>query len=281
LTRPSPRQPFASAVRGSAPLVHPKAQASTPAVTARSKGARLRVPSGAARAAQPAPPAAGAATSASTGTLLHDFNGVSSRDSEVTNFNATFEPPDQGLCAGNGFVLEPVNSAYAIYRPNGDVVRGPFNVNDLFNEGAAEFTSDPRCYFDPSTRRWFATILFLNATSTEGRVDIAVSTTADPTGPWRQYRIDTTDPGGNGCPCFGDQPRMGIDQDNIYLSTDEFSILGPQFNGGQLYAVARRDLVRGAPTAHFVHFGDLSSGGNPAFSVQPAITTGAPARSAS
>ncbi len=283
-TAASPTRPgeptFASAVRGLAPQVHPTApasgHASAPAAAAPSKGARLRVPSGAARTAQAPSPQVAASRSTSTGTLLHDFNGVSSRDSEVTNFNATFEPPDQGLCAGNGFVLEAVNSAYSIYRPNGTVVRGPFNVNDLFDEGAAEFTSDPRCYFDPSTRRWFATILFLNSTFTEGRIDIAVSTTSDPTGLWRQYRIDATDPGGRGCPCFGDQPLLGIDHDNLYLSTNEFSILGPQFNGAQLYAVAKSDLVRGKASAHFVHFGDLTSGGSPAASVQPAITTGSP-----
>src|SRR4029077_2656613 len=53
------------------------------------------------------------------GQLLANFNGVSSLDSELTNFGAKFEPPDQGLCEGNGFVLEPVNSAYTIYHTNG------------------------------------------------------------------------------------------------------------------------------------------------------------------
>src|SRR5579885_2652395 len=61
------------------------------------------------------------------GNILRNFNGVSSLDSEVTNFNAEFEPPDQGLCVGNGFVLEPVNSAFTIYRTNGSVVLGPLN----------------------------------------------------------------------------------------------------------------------------------------------------------
>lgn len=56
------------------------------------------------------------------GRLLTSFNGVSSLDSEVTNFGARFEPPDQGLCVGNGFVVEPVNSAYTIYRTDGSVV---------------------------------------------------------------------------------------------------------------------------------------------------------------
>jgi hypothetical protein len=61
---------------------------------------------------------------------------------------------------GQRLVLEAVNSAYRIYRPNGTSVRGHFSVNDLFNEVAAEFTTDPRCYFDPGTNTWFTTILF-------------------------------------------------------------------------------------------------------------------------
>jgi hypothetical protein len=257
---------------GLAPQVHGAAKAETRPLSTRSKGVRHRLSSGAARSKTA--PAATGSTSTSTGALLHNFNGVSSRDSEVTNFNARFEPPDQGLCAGNGFVLEPVNSAYSIYRTNGARVRGPFNVNDLFNEGAAEFTSDPRCYYDATTHRWFATILFLNAAFTSGRIDIATSQTADPTGPWSHFQINTTHKGGNGCPCFGDQPRLGIDRNNLYVTTDEFSINGPEFNGAQIYAIDKNDLVNARASAHFVHFGPLSSGGTLAFSVQPALTTG-------
>ena len=182
-------------------------------------------------------PASAAAAAAATSSALVNFNGVSSRDSQVTNFEQTFEPPDQGLCEGNGFVLEPVNSAYRIYRTTGKSLRGPFNINDLFNVGAKEFTSDPRCWFDPSTQTWFATILFLNDASTASSLLIAVRHNSDPRGLWNEYSIDTTDPSGNGCPCFGDQPRIGIDQTNLYVTADEFSILGPQFNGAEMWAI--------------------------------------------
>ena len=167
-----------------------------------------------------------------------------------------------------------MNSAYNIYRTNGTKVAGPFNVNRLFNDGFKQFTSDPRCYFDKSTNTWFATILFINSKNTIGRIDLSVNTTGDPTTPWTTYRIDGTDLGGPGCPCFGDQPRIGIDQYNVYISTDEFSILGPQFNGPQLYAVSKSDLVALSNTVHFVHFGNLSIGGTVPVSVQPAITFG-------
>jgi hypothetical protein len=212
----------------------------------------------------------------SSGQLLQHFNGVSSLDSEVTNFGARFEPPDQGLCEGNGFVLEPVNSAYTIYRTNGTPIAGPFNVNDLFHRGGLQFTSDPRCYFDPTTKTWFAIILFIADDNQSSTIDISVNPSGDPTTAWTTYSIDTTDAANtaNGCPCFGDQPRLGIDAFNLYLSSDEFSIIGPQFNGAQLYAVAKRDLVRLKPRIHFAHFANPTIDQNQVFAVEPAITNG-------
>jgi hypothetical protein len=212
----------------------------------------------------------------SSGRLLQRFNGVSSLDSEVTNFGAKFEPPDTALCEGNGFVLEPVNSAYTIYRTNGTPIAGPFNINDLFHRGGLQFTSDPRCYYDPTTNTWFATILFIADDNASSTIDISVNPSGDPTTAWTTYSIDTTDAANtaNGCPCFGDQPRLGIDAFNFYLSTDEFSILGPQFNGAQLYAVAKRDLVGLKSRIHFAHFANPTIDGNQLFAIVPAITNG-------
>jgi hypothetical protein len=132
------------------------------------------------------------------------------------------------------------------------------------------------CYFDKSTNTWFATILFISSDNTIGRTDLAVNTSADPTTTWTVYHIDGTDIGGPGCPCFGDQPLLGIDQNNVYISTNEFSILGPEFNGAQIYAISKEDLVALAKSVHFVHFGNLSIGGTVASSVQPAISYGIP-----
>ena len=220
----------------------------------------------------------------SSGRLLQHFNGVSSLDSEVTNRGLKFEPPDTALCEGNGFVLEPVNSAYRIYRTNGTSIAGPFNINDLFHLGWFEFTSDPRCYYDPTTHTWFVTILFL-ATNPDGSFGntsalyISVNPSGDPTTAWTTYTIDTTHPNApaaSECPCFGDQPRIGIDAFNLYVSTDEFSINGSltAYGGAQLYAVAKRDLVRLKDEIHFAHFDNPTIAGNQLFAIEPAITTG-------
>jgi hypothetical protein len=66
---------------------------------------------------------------------------------------------------------------------------------------------------------------------------------------------------------------------NVYITTNEFSLLGPEFNGAQVYAIAKSQLVAAGPTAtptHFVRFDKLSIGGAVATSIQPALTTGNP-----
>ena len=263
---------LARPVTGTAP-----AAAKAPATRVAHMGVR-RLPSGHYKATEAVPRASAAAAAAATAATatrrpVVNFNGVSSRDSQFTNFEAKFEPPDQGLCQGNGFVLEPVNSAYRIYRTNGKSLRGPFNVNDLFNVGGAEFTSDPRCWFDRSTQTWFATILFLNDTFTAGSLLIAVRHSPSPLGLWTQFSIDTTDLGGNGCPCFGDQPRIGIDQTNLYVTADEFSILGPEFNGAEMWVIDKADLINGVANPHFVLFSHLTTD---TVAPQPALARGTP-----
>jgi hypothetical protein len=137
------------------------------------RGAR-RLPAGHFSATEAAPRAPAVTAAAAASSPQVNINGVSSLDSQVTNYNLKFEPPDQGLCKGNGFVLEAVNSAYRIYDTAGKSMRGPFNINDLFNVGGKEFTSDPRCWFDPASQTWFTTVIFLNDTFTRSALLVAV-----------------------------------------------------------------------------------------------------------
>ncbi len=240
----------------------------------------------AARSNRAVPHTPATSTAPFSSTLLRNFNGTSSLDSAKTNYGAQFEPPDQGLCEGNGFILEAVNSAYTVYSTaggngtTGNVVAGPYNVNDLFNEGGYEFTSDPRCFYDASTNRWFTLILFISGGGggTTSHFDVGVSTSGDPSKFFNFYQVDTTDATNtaNGCPCFGDQPLFGIDQFNVYVSTNEFSILGPNFNGAQVYALDKTNMIAGAPItpAHFSAPDPASA--VQAASLQPATSIGAP-----
>ena len=223
-------------------------------------------------------------TPATAFSVTSDFDGTSSADSQATNFGAEFEPPDQGLCVGNGYVLEPVNSAYRIFNTSGTTLSGPFNVNDLYSEGPTQFTSDPRCYYDASTNTWFAVILFLATTNTgfgtTSHLDVAVNRSGNPLNSWTDYQFNTTDRHNSGCTaklggCFGDQPKLGIDKNNIYVSEDEYGITSNTYNGAQIWAFSKHDLVAGN-AVHYALFKNLTNAdGSIAGPLQPAFTTGA------
>src|SRR5262249_53030107 len=84
------------------------------------------------------------------------------------NSQFTVEPPDQGLCVADGFVMEMVNDAIAVYDEHGRLLAGPTPQNQFFGLRPevirsvppvfGEFTSDPKCVHDPGSDRWFATL---------------------------------------------------------------------------------------------------------------------------
>ena len=184
------------------------------------------------------------------------------------------EPPDQGLCTDGNVVLEAINLAASVYDATSHkVLAGPVYLNDFFGVAATDFTSDPRCYYDPSTQRWFVTLTDLGPPSgVPTDLLLAVSQSSDPTGSYNLYEIDTTGDGFIGaCPCFGDQPLIGSDDNGFYISTNSFG--ATNFGGAQIYALSKFALVLGI-TPFGVHITPLPSpGGIPfPFSLQPSIS---------
>ena len=147
------------------------------------------------------------------------------------------EPPDQGLCVGNGYVVEAVNDVLNVFDaatgasalPDNtatNIVGGfPRNVNHAVDLNSfygygpavnrttgirAEFVTDPTCLYDAATQRFFLVVLTLEvvpatgAFTTVNHLDLAVSQTSNPTGSWNIYKIDVTNDGTN---TGGREPR--------------------------------------------------------------------------
>ncbi len=232
--------------------------------------------------------------------LLGGFDGLNFRDQRYANGGNQFsvEPPDQGLCVGNGFVMESVNDVLAIYDRLGNKLVGPVDLNTFYGYPAAINRStgafgpsitDPSCYYDAGTQRWFQIVLTLDRVGSSSslagtnHLDIAVSQTADPTGAWTIYRLPVQNNGTQGTPdhgcaggfCLGDYPHIGADANAIFLTTNEFALFGSGFYGAQIYAISKQALVSGATSPNVVLFngGDPSIPA-PAFTVWPAISSG-------
>ena len=182
------------------------------------------------------------------------FSGMGGVQEAGTKGGVDLEPPDQGLCAGGGYVMEFINNALAIYSASGAQLVAPIGSADAFLQPTSDFFSDPRCYYDASTKHWFFQEFIVGAFNSSGQLITpstefeAVSNTADPTTTYTIYSWNTSDVSASGCPCFGDYDELGADDNGIYVTTDEFGIDTPAFNGVIVYAISKEQLEVAAQT---------------------------------
>jgi hypothetical protein len=236
-----------------------------------------------------------------------NWQGLNLHDQRFANNGNQFsvEPPDQGLCAGNGFVVEAVNDVVQVYDTSGQALLNGGNAVDLNTfygyPAAVDRTqvppadgpeiTDPSCIYDAGVNRFFMVVLTLDRVGTTSalagtnHLDIAVSNSGDPTGSWTIYKLPVQNNGTDGTPdhqcgppgrsfCLGDYPHIGSDANGIYLTTNEFSVFGPGFFGSQIYAISKQALANGTANSYLL-FDTLGAGPDGGgFTVWPAQSVG-------
>lgn len=223
-------------------------------------------------------PQAQSATEAAA-SVTQNFLGLDAVDSyRVNGFD--LEPPDEALCVGPTSVVQLVNLAAAVYDKTGALVAGPISANAFFDEGAGGFgnltaptLSDPRCYYDPQAKAFYAEIWEANFSAlNESHIDLAVNPTDDPLNPWTIYRIDTTNAVSSGCPCLPDYTMIGADAHGVYLTSNNFTLAGNEpYAGESLIAISKAKLLSNTPSLDAVRYSDLMDQRNlQAYTLQPA-----------
>src|SRR5262249_21138426 len=160
------------------------------------------------------------------------------------------------------------NTVLAVFLPDGTLVAGPTALNQFFHLAPevirsrppvfGDFTSDPRCYFDAQTNRFFVTLLQLDVNPRTGNFSgpthqlLAVSKSGNPTARFNLFALETTGDGAN-CPCFGDQPLLGADANGFYISGNAFSLVDGRFKGAQIYGLSKAFLAAGAIPPFVLH----------------------------
>jgi hypothetical protein len=237
---------------------------------------RHLTPAGAgATKAQPGSKASVVRTGAS---LIRSFNGLRSVDSRLADNGNQFTntPPDQAVCVGKGYVVEGVNSAVRVDTTRGRrggvmslnkflglpsaIVRGSGTTSTVYGPEP----TDPTCVYDSSTGTFYFVALVLDVDKASGdltgRNYLYIAVTQNPTGAWKIYRLSATNDGSEGsvvhphCPCIGDYPHIGFDAYGFYVTTNEYSFFGPEYNSAQVYAFDKRQLARRASTVYVTEF---------------------------
>lgn len=214
-----------------------------------------------------------------------DFTGFDALDSgdfaAATGFVA--EPPDQGLATNGNQVLEAVNDVIRVFTNSGKPLTPTASLYSFFNVPTAPDSNgntfqltDPRAFYDWESGHWFVSILEytanVNGAPTGGStVLLAVSANGDAVGNYVVNSIDVSDANFGACPCLGDQPLLGLNQDGVYLNTNEYSNTTGFFQTALVTAISKSDLIKGASTVVAAGFDGLTLAESVAFSVQPAF----------
>ncbi len=165
-------------------------------------------------------------------------------------------PPDVQVAVGPNHVTEFVNVAGKIWTKQGTSV-STFSLYSFFTIGITHNIADPKILYDSQSGRWFASILDFSANT----VVLAVSTSNDPTvSGWHIYNLTSF----SNCP---DQPILGISDDKIVLSSNEFTDNCSQtssFVGAQYAVLNKAQAVAGTSVSSQYSTPDLSR-----FSIHP------------
>ncbi len=243
----------------------------------------------------------------STSTGVFGFDGLSHYDNRFAGsgvyFNTQFseEPPDQAMAVGSGYIVEAINNVIAVYKTDGTLVSAPvptvqfFGLPPTYIRGTGTYgavsMSDPRAYYDPTSKRFFIEEWGTGQNpdgSPTGRsaIYVAVSVSSDPTGGYTLYTFDTTfdpsigttfvDPATNKtvpANILPDYVQLGADANGFYMSINQFALLGTgYFLGPRILAVSKADLVAGISTPIVSFSGGDLAGSDAGFTVQPAKT---------
>ncbi len=234
--------------------------------------------------------------------FVFGFRGLNHRDQRLANGGNQFstEPPDQALCVGNGYVVESVNSVLRVWDTAGVALTGVQDLNTFFGYPAAVNRTtgavganviDPICHYDPDNNRFIVVITTLHvlpngAFTGKNTIDVAVSNSGNPTGSWTIYSVPAQNDGTDGTPnhhcldedeisagpCFQDYPHIGADRNGIYVTTNEYSLFGPGFNGAQIYAFSKAQLAAHPASINVTLVENLVVDGLPGFTVWPATS---------
>src|SRR6185312_2664279 len=165
-------------------------------------------------------------------------------------------PPDVQVAVGPNHVAEFVNVAGKIWTKQGTSV-STFSLYSFFTIGITHSIADPKILYDSQSGRWFASILDFSANT----VVLAVSTSNDPTvSGWHIYNLTSF----SNCP---DQPILGISDDKIVLSSNDFTDNCSQtssFVGAQYAVLNKAQAVAGTSVSSQYSTPDLSQ-----FSIHP------------
>lgn len=175
-------------------------------------------------------------------TVTMGFDGLDQR--RAIALRQGFIPADPAGAVGTTQFASLTNGGFSVYSKSGAELLVQSSQSFWQNAGATAFqfsytNGNPRILFNKAANRWIASAFGGDVS----HVNLAVSDTADATGPWKA----TTFLAFNGVAGGGiaDFPTLAMDRNAVYIGTNDFD---PGFRGSTLNVIPLSDVFgAGAP----------------------------------
>lgn len=168
------------------------------------------------------------------------------------NLNSKAIPPDPNGAVGPLHFVELINGSFTVFiKTNGQSVKQVTDLHFWSSAGVVispdDVITDPRVIYDPTVRRWFASMVDASSTAADPTLNandflLAVSSSADPTGTWHGFLFQTDPTTGY----FADFPTFGLDQCAVYLAGNFFHGSNSPAGPG-LVTIPKADLLAATP----------------------------------
>lgn len=173
-------------------------------------------------------------------------------------------PPDMALAVSPNWVVQGVNTSFAVYTPAGTLQAGwPKAAQSFFtipDPGSCDpngpFTFDPRAFYDPADGRFWVTISQVEGAPGLGIAPVcnflsvyrvAVSQTNNPNGAWNIYEFDMA----NGSTNAAVYTQMAVDGQVVSFSGNLFDANGGAFVDAEAFQATKAAMEGGkAVTPH-------------------------------
>ncbi len=187
-------------------------------------------------------------------------------------------PPDPHMAAGPNHIMGTINSIFGIWDKDGNLLK-LIDADDWFaNVHPDGGTFDPQIVYDHHDDRWV--MIYIATEDTNSTLLLSVSDDSDPLGTWCNWSIPGNQNGSTPNSNLNDYPKIGIDDEAIYVSSNQFDLPTFEFLYSKIRIIGKAQLYdNNCGPVTFTDFWDLRNPsllGAPTFTTVPAVTFASP-----
>lgn len=177
--------------------------------------------------------------------VIRSFSALTDYDTRL--LGRALVPPDTMGAVGKDQFVQLINGGFGVFSKQTGHLLGASTDNGFWDQlGQGATGGDPRILYDHGSNRWMTIGFGANLKD----INVAVSDTSDALGGWKATRFEGLAQVCGGCQTIADYPTLAIDNNAIYIGTNNFRAETPggstDYRGTTLFVLNKADVFDAA-----------------------------------